>query len=172
MLRPAGDWFWYLDQDSRHLAVSLGDEYNFLTALGPKRLTPFGNKTIPFDIEHLERYSHFGDAMHNVGLNLSAAQKTQIALNATACVFFHQPVNPKSWHFLTGEQGMATSHFHTLRTEESIASALILDVKNDLVTCLLLDGPVVLDTGKDLQPFSLVKVKADRLHPLTQTKQS
>ena len=170
MLSPSGDWFWYMDDESQHLAISLGNEMCFLTAYSGSDLTPFGNKPVPFNLDHLKAYSIYVDALESSDLPYNRAEKTQVALNATAARFFHRPVSPKSWYFDVSDKRETPQYFHAVSTELDSSLVMIIEQYQNLCTCLLLNHSLAISESKTFKQFSLIKVQEDRLHESSHAK--
>lgn len=166
MLQPSASWYWYIDQPSQNLTISLNAEMCFST---PYKANSVRLPTAPntsFSLCDMEHYVELAECLEQSNLNFNAAEKTQILLNATAAISFHKPLAAKSWYFdRQTEQG----EFHRVAILQNAFSeglVLVLYSEQATATCMLISNEFQLDeNNKKLVAFELIKVMTDRLQP-------
>ena len=163
MLSPKSNWFWYIQQQK--LCISLGDELEFVTAFSLSMLLNTPQTPALFSLENSACYTALADRLQSSDLRRSAAQQTQILLNATAALSFHKPLSPKSWFFST--QATFGAHKQLAFLENEYGNGLVLAISEEYgaVTCMLLSASLQLNEHKSLSQFQLIKVMANRLIP-------
>jgi cell division protein ZapC len=163
MLQPSTQWYWYIDTKSKHLCISLDRELCFSTPYHAKSVFLKEEQQQSFSLADLDHYAELADCLEHSCLRLSAAELTQILLNAAAALAFHKPLSAKSWYF-AGQQ--SCGEFHRLATlQNEYAEGLVLVLYREGVTasCMLLSNQMQLDDNKRLSQFQLIKVMSDRL---------
>lgn len=168
MLIPEGSWAWCWDDDADCLAIQLHNGLYFKTAYQQRQLHNEALSRAPFDIQHMQIYMQISDFLIDIPVCLSSAQKTQIALNATAAISFHKPVPNKSWFYQDCPAGGCSNQYASLLTQDGQGQVLVLETQNQFSTCLLLSDQLKLDSGLVLDPFSVIKVASNRLHSITE----
>ncbi|MFC6440128.1 cell division protein ZapC domain-containing protein [Bowmanella sp. JS7-9] len=165
MLQPSKDWCWYYDKTQDCLAIELSDEMVFMTPYRAKQLNPDAQDRQGFSLEDMQFYIEVTEKLQVHAGEFSAAQLTQIALNATAVQKFYKPQMPKSWYF--NRQSYAGVHAGLALLENIDGQGLVLQVEADqhASLCMLISASMLLDGQKSLKQFEVIKVMHNYLYP-------
>jgi cell division protein ZapC len=163
MLQPSTQWYWYIDTQSEYLCISLDRELCFTTPYHAKSVFLAQGRQQAFSLADLDHYAELADCLEQSCLALSAAELTQILLNAAAALAFHRPLAAKSWYFTSQQNSGEFHRLATLQNEYSEGLVVVLFREGPTATCILLSNQLQLDDNKHLHQFQLIKVMSDRL---------
>ncbi|PSU93179.1 cell division protein ZapC [Photobacterium kishitanii] len=165
MLTPNNYWYWQFDVETKVLMLDLGNELLFCVSIPSKQLiaeTMSISKQV-FTVADVAAYQTFKEGM--VGLPLSEARKSELALNAVAAYRFQKPLMAKSW-FFTPQIGLNPHWGEVVILKTAYGCARFVVVENDgnSSLCMLADvTPIKLDNNKMLSFSDTIRVMNNRM---------
>lgn len=166
MLFPKGNWSWYVDADTQCLAIQLDEELHFVTPYSATKLNQNVTDRQHFDVNDTQVYFSIAEKLDSCGVEFTAAQKTQIALNGVAATLFHKPIGLKSWFYNEISEGDYCHPISSIQTEFGEATVLVLEQTDSNCLCFLLSPELKITETKSHMQFDLLKVVSNRLSPL------
>lgn len=166
MLIPRAGWRWFLDESDR-LAIDLHNELCFVTPYDKKSLSLGNQHSIMFNAEHMSHYMAVAANLDEAPSPLSAAERTQICLNATAIATFHKPLMPKTWRYAAASQShnriIEVGDFVQLQGASAPMLAIVVDVSETFVLVMQLSDTFDCLEGRATTCFTAHKVSLDRI---------
>lgn len=170
MLQPKIHWYWYCD--NQHLMLSLAKNLQFETPFKLRSLLNLPKDKQGFSLLDTERYTSLAEQLESSNLIVSAAELTQILLNAVAALAFHKPATLCSWYFSEQSDAGVFKQLASLENQEGTGNVLVLEQSDKVATCMVISKSLILSPNKQLKQFELIKVMNNRLIPLiAQTNQ-
>lgn len=165
ILTASEQWCWYLDP-TQHLRIELGTKWRFVTPYARDFLIPLivKKKRLRFSVEEAHYYQQLCNRLPAELPQLSDAQITQVALNATACQYLLQMPANRSWLFhkaLEGKLGWETAEAGFVRAEDQAARVVILACEGRAASVMLLDELKL--ESRELPAFTLVRLNTQCL---------
>lgn len=162
--RPTDSWRWYFDNEHDCLMLEINHDISFRSCYPSKMFTPDVFCEFPFTVSNAASYYQFYDSCQP--LNLTEAQKSELAINAIIAAHFIKPQMPKSWYFIPQDSfympNIADIVTVTLQTSGEILNLLVVEVGENASLCLVVDPPVK-TAHKTFHFAEVIKVMNNRL---------